>query len=120
VVRVHRWLSLILLAWLVVIALTGAWLAVHDGVSSWFQADRYRASAGDVGPAAAAAAALADQPDATVEVVTMPRNGRGRYLVTVVFPEAGAPAPADGSEPPHRNVTYTIDPGSGAITHQAE
>src|SRR6478672_732453 len=53
IVRVHRWLSFALMAWLIVIGLTGAWLVVHDAVESWMHSDRYTESPGDVGLQAA-------------------------------------------------------------------
>jgi uncharacterized iron-regulated membrane protein len=108
-VRVHRWLSFALLAWLVVIAISGSWLAVHSSVESWIHPDRYRATAGDVGPEAARRAALRDQPDdVTVYGVTLPRNGRGVYQVGLEHP-----AEAEGVEPTYSRVL--VDPGSGRV-----
>src|SRR4051812_82118 len=54
IARVHRWLSFALMAWLIVIGLTGAWLVVHDAVESWIHSDRYTTTPGDVGMQAAA------------------------------------------------------------------
>jgi uncharacterized iron-regulated membrane protein len=106
----HRWLSIALLAWLVVIALTGAWLVERHAIADWTHGDRYRTSAGDVGPAAAVDAALAASSDdtAVATYVVMPRNGRGVYQVTVTE-EAGAGA----------TRTAYVDPGSGTVNGTA-
>ncbi len=49
-VRVHRWLSIALFAWLVVIGLTGSYLVVSDAIESWVHPHRYHVTNGpDVG-----------------------------------------------------------------------
>src|SRR6476659_3967922 len=81
-VKTHRWLGIGLMAWLVVISLTGAWLVSNDAIESWLHGDRYASTDGDVGPQAALDAADEVLPDdATVYGVVMPRNGRGVYQV---------------------------------------
>jgi uncharacterized iron-regulated membrane protein len=115
-VKVHRWLSFVLLAWLVVVSVSGGWLAVDDSVSSWFNGDRYRASTGDVGPDAAMAAAADALPDeAELYGVTLPVNGRGVYQVGAeLHLETEQPIP-EGVEPPHRYFNVFVDPGSGQV-----
>ena len=67
IVRLHRWLALGLLLWLIVVSFTGSWLVVHDSIESWLHGDRFRATSGDVGPQAAVEAAQASlPPDASV------------------------------------------------------
>ncbi len=116
-VRVHRWLSLALLAWLVVISITGAWLVVHDSVESWIHSDRYATTPGDVGLQAATDAALTDAGvDMTsVWYAEMPTNARGVYKIGVSVPaDPGAPV-AEGEEPAMEYLLYFVDPGSGRI-----
>ena len=114
-VKVHRWTSIGLMAWLVVVSVTGAWL-VFDGVyESWLHPDRYAATDGDVGPQAAADAVVAAGDGAEVTFLTMSRTGRGVYQVFVEVPIEGAPEPATDEEPPHEHFTYFVDPGTGDI-----
>ena len=111
-VRVHRWLSIGLFLWIVIVATTGAWLVVHDAVESWINPDRYAATGGDIGAQAAVDAATAELPeDAYVYGLTTPRNGRGVYQVYgEVPPPAGA---SELAEPSY--VTAYVDPGSGEV-----
>ncbi len=92
-VLVHRWLALILLAWVIIVAATGAWLVGHQAIESWFDGDRYRATPGDIGPQAATDAALEAFPEGAESYgLTMPRNGRGVYQVYgEVPPPEGSP-----------------------------
>ena len=111
-VKVHRWLALILFAWFIVISITGAWLVVHHAVESWIHPDRYTATDGDVGAQAALdAGATALPEDAFVYGLTEPRNGRGVYLVY------GEIAPPEGSPDtvfPSYATAY-VDPGTGEV-----
>jgi uncharacterized iron-regulated membrane protein len=120
VVKVHVWSSLALLAWLVVVSVTGAWLVFHNAFEGWLNPDRYDTTPGDVGPQAAVdAAEAAAGEDAETTFLTLPGNGRGVYQVFVEVPVAGAPAPAAGEEAAHEHLTYFVDPGSGRITDRA-
>ena len=125
VVRVHRWLSFALLAWLVVISTTGAWLVVHDPVESWLHADRYATTPGDVGLEAAAGAAVAAAPTgATLDSAQTRRNSRGVYKIDVSVP-VDAPsdtgdAGAEPAAPEPRSLTYFVDPGSGRVNGAAD
>src|SRR6478609_7937858 len=62
IVRLHRWVSIGLVAWVVVISLTGAWLVEHHAIESWLHGSRYRGTSGDVGPDRAVRAAKAAVP----------------------------------------------------------
>ena len=120
VVKVHRWTSIALLAWLVIVSLTGAWLVFHNTFEGWLNPGRFDTAEGDVGPQAAVDTALAAAgDDAEMTFLTLPVNGRGVYQVFVEIPVAGAPEPAEGEEPLHEHFTYFVDPGSGEITDRA-
>jgi uncharacterized iron-regulated membrane protein len=107
--------SAALLAWLVVISVTGAWLAVHDSVESWIHSERYATTAGDVGMQAAADAALAAAgAGSTVGYAETPRNARGVYKIGLDTPVADTPV-ADGEEAPTEYREYFVDPGSGRV-----
>ena len=110
-VRTHRWVAIGLLAWLVVVAVSGGWLAVSHSTESWLHSGRYRATDGDIGPDAALAAGEDALPeDATTYGLTRPRNGRGVYQVYGEQPREGAP---EDAEP--RYLTVFVDPGSGRV-----
>jgi uncharacterized iron-regulated membrane protein len=95
-VRAHRWLAIGLLAWVAIMALTGAWLVFNDAIGSWFHSERYRATSGDVGPDAAVEAARRELPEeAEVDSVTLPTNGRGVYQAW-----AEIELPVEGTYPP--------------------
>jgi len=122
-VRVHRWLGIGMFAWFVVISLTGAWLAVHEGVESWINPGRYERTPGDVGAEAAVDAADAALPDdAYTYGLTMPRNGRGVYQV---YGELDPPVPGDAPEDyvspiPPRYYTIYVDPGTGEVNEMRD
>ena len=67
-VKVHRWLALVLFAWFIVISITGAWLVVHHAVESWIHPDRYTATEGDVGAQAALDAGATALPEGRVRL----------------------------------------------------
>jgi uncharacterized iron-regulated membrane protein len=117
IVKAHRWLSIVLLAWLVVISVTGAWLAVHHSVESWIHADRYSTTPGDIGLQAATDAALAaaGADSATVRYAMMPRTARGVYQVELTVPVDDAASIEPGGEPVLEYPKYFVDPGSGRI-----
>ena len=109
-VKVHRWLSIPLFAWLIVISLTGAWLVMSKPVESWLHPHRYDTTPGDVGPEAALQAAREAAPEGShVYSLTLPSNGRGVYEAWAEVPRAGDP----DAEPRYRE--YFVDPGSGEI-----
>jgi len=112
VVKTHRWLSIVLVVWLVVISLTGGWLVEHHAIDSWLHHDRYASASGDVGPEAAKVAVEKKlAKGATVYGVTMPSNGRGVYQVGVEVP-----GPTEESEATY--LTYLVNPGTGAVNGQ--
>src|SRR5262245_1097725 len=109
-VKVHRWLSIPLFLWLIVISLTGAWLVVHQSTERWLHPQRYATTQGDVGPQAALDAAREAAPDgATVYSLTLPGNGRGVYEAWAEVPRPEQP----DADPRYRE--YFVDPGSGNV-----
>ena len=93
-------MGIVLMAWLVVISLTGAWLVSSDAIESWLHGDRYTSTDGDVGPPAALEAAKPTLPDdATIWGVILPGNGRGVYQVGAEIPVVGAPKPVGDALP---------------------
>jgi uncharacterized iron-regulated membrane protein len=114
-VKTHRWLSFVLMAWLVVISVTGAWLVVSDSVESWVHSERYATTSGDVGLQAATDAALAAAPEgSTVGYAQTQRNSRGVYKIALSVPIEGVTV-AEGEAPPEEYLTFFVDPGSGEI-----
>lgn len=113
-VLLHRWVSFALLAWVVVISLTGAWLVFAPAFDSWLHRDRFQSTGGeDVGPAAALASVVdgpvADLPEGShVYSTVLPVNGRGVYQVN-----AEVPLDTDGLE--FQYLTYFVDPGTGEV-----
>jgi uncharacterized iron-regulated membrane protein len=113
-VKSHRWLAIGLMAWLVVIGLTGAWLVEQHQLEAWLHPSRFDATAGDVGPRRAIDAATRTQPkDATVYNVTLPGNGRGVYQVGFEIPSA-----TKGADPGYERVY--VDPGTGKVNGAAD
>ena len=120
VVKVHRWTSIGVFAWIVVVSLTGAWLVFDNRIDGLLNPGRYDTTPGDIGPQAATDAALARAGEgAEATFITLPRNGNGVYQVFLEVPVPGAPAPAEGEEALHEHFTYFVDPGSGTITDRA-
>lgn len=108
-VKAHRWMSLGLLAWLVVVALTGTWLVESNQFEAWLHPGRFDTSAGDVGPDRAIAAAEAEMPDkAEAHGVTLPENARGVYQVYFETPD-----PQGGEDITYHTVY--VDPGSAEV-----
>lgn len=116
IVKVHRWLSIALLAWVVIVSITGAWLVIHDAGESVLNPDRYHHTSGDVGGDAAAEAAAAEMPEgAKITGLTRPVNGRHVYQV---YGEIEGPTPKgapDDFVPTYTYLTAFVDPGTGEV-----
>lgn len=120
VVTVHRRLAYVLLAWVVVIGVTGAWIAVRHSTDAWLHAERYRTSAGDVGIDEASRAL---PPEGKLVFVVLPTDGRGVYQLAAEVPKAatghagtgqeGTPK-ADSPEALEERFFY-VDPGTGKL-----
>jgi uncharacterized iron-regulated membrane protein len=117
-VKAHRWISFVLLAWVAVIGITGAWLVFQGAYEGWLHPDRYDASEGDVGLDEAVASVQEDLPeDGYISFAALPHNGRGVYQIDAAWPDEGAPPIIeDGEEYPAEIYrTYFVDPGTGEI-----
>ena len=104
-VLVHRWVSLVLVAWIVVESLTGALLVFEPQITQWWNRDDLHATAGDVGMAEAARAASEAADGAPVTFVTAPDGEAAGGMYRVVL------ARRDGTL-----TTALVDPGSGEVT----
>lgn len=103
-VRVHRWLSLVLGAWIGLIAVTGFILVFRADLQRLTRPELHHHDVGaDIGPDAAAAAVATAFPDRIIGRVTLPRHNGGVYTV-----ENEA---TDGS----RDYETFVDPATGAI-----
>lgn len=104
-VKVHRWLSFVLLAWVVVESVTGAAIVFASDIDHAWNRDAFTSTPGDVGVDEAIAAAREARPDDLVRYVSTPGSGHtnGMYAVWVTD--------ADGD---YHNVL--VDPGSGDVT----
>jgi uncharacterized iron-regulated membrane protein len=117
-VKAHRWLSFFLLAWVAIIAITGAWLVFDDAYEGWLHPERYDTTDGDVGIDAAIESVEAELPeDGYIANATLPTNGRGVYQIDAAWPDEGAPPIIeDGEEHPAEIYqSYFVDPGTGDI-----
>ena len=98
-------------AWLVVIGLTGSYLAVSDAVESWAHPHRYHVTDGpDVGLDAVVDTVGTAVGDGTlVTTVTLPNNGRGVYQAWVEVPAPTIPRAS------RCTASTSSIPGAGAI-----
>lgn len=104
VVRAHRWLSFLLLAWIVLECLTGSTIVFADEIDRAWNDAAFTTSDGDIGLAAAMAAARDARPDDVVRFATVPSSDTGgMYEVWLTDVSAG-----------YHEVL--VDPGSGAVT----
>ena len=122
-VKAHRWISFLLLAWVVVVTVTGAWLVFGDALNAHvLRPGLYDQGDDDVGMQAAMDVVEAELPaDGYLSFVVLPVNGRGVYQIDGAWPKPGAEPDEEGyTEEIFR--TYFVDPGSGEIngTTQAD
>jgi uncharacterized iron-regulated membrane protein len=108
-VKIHRWLSLVLLAWFAVVAITGAGLVFDDQLNAWFRPELYQQTEGDVGPSRAMRAVEHALPEGRVTYIAFPDQSRGVYQVYVDL------HPPDAPESEHRHRTAYVDPGTGFV-----
>lgn len=104
---VHKWLSIVLLLWVVVECVTGSVLVFRPELQRFFARDDFQVTEGeDIGVQAAVDAALADREGAVFSDVSLPGadESGGMYVVGVYDVEG----------------TYhsaLVDPGSGEVTN---
>jgi uncharacterized iron-regulated membrane protein len=117
-VRIHRWLSFGLLAWLVIISVTGAWLVFDNLYESWLHPDRYEASEGDVGSQEVIDDVTPELPEGGyVYYVSLPTSSRGVYQAYAAWPtDPDDPELLDDhGYPAEEYGTWYVDPGTGEI-----
>ncbi|QXC59399.1 PepSY domain-containing protein [Aquihabitans sp. G128] len=104
-VKVHRWVSFALLAWVVLESVTGSAIVFAPEIDHAVNHATFSPTAGDVGPGKALAAAREARPNDVVSFVTTPSSGAtgGMYLVYTI----------DRSAEYHTTV---VDPGTGRVT----
>jgi uncharacterized iron-regulated membrane protein len=104
-VVVHRWVSLVLVLWIVVESLTGALLVFEPQITAWWHRDDFRTTTGDVGMAEAVRAASEAADGAPVTFVSAPDadGSGGMYRVTLTRPDGEI-------------TTALVDPGSAEVT----
>lgn len=104
-VRIHRWLSLVLGLWIALMAVTGCILLIDDEIIAWTHPELFRASAGDLGVQAAVDTAAAAYPGWVPEGVSLPVNYRGVYVVGL--------RRGEGEDRAYRAVF--VNPGWGSV-----
>ena len=88
--RIHRWLSLVLATWVVAQGLTGLVMISGDQINHWTHPGLFAHGHGDTGPTAAAAAAVKAVGQGSAQAIALPALERGVYRVTVVVPKTKA------------------------------
>jgi uncharacterized iron-regulated membrane protein len=105
-IKFHKWIALIVGAWIVLQAVSGSVLAFSDQIDAWSRPGLYHHGRGDVGPQAAAVHAASAVPNGVAVGVQMPSNETGVYVVTVSIRKPGVPRTS--ALPPQRLVY--VDP----------
>ena len=101
--QVHKWLSLVLMAWIVLESVTGAALVFAPEIDRWWNSEAHRVTDGDVGMDAAIDAARDARPGEPVDSAWAP-GGLGPTYSIVTVDDGGV----------FRLVL--VDPGSGRVT----
>lgn len=104
-VKVHRWVSLLLVAWIVVESVSGAALVFAPEIGQLWNREAFATTKGDVGVDAALAAAKEARPDDLVTYASLPgaEHSGGVYHVFVTDRAGGT-------------HWVLVDPGSGKVT----
>jgi uncharacterized iron-regulated membrane protein len=101
--QIHKWLSLVLLAWILLESVTGSALVFAPEIDRWWNRDEYAATSGDIGIDSAVDAAQDARPGEPVRLVYGPGSLGPMYEVFTVGDDSA----------PHRVL---VDPGSGDVT----
>jgi uncharacterized iron-regulated membrane protein len=103
---VHKWLSIVLLVWVVVECVTGSVLVFRPELERFFHRDAIQVTEGEVvGPEAAVGAALTDREGSVFNDLALPGSDESGEMYVVGLYDA------DGRY--HRAL---VDPGSGEVT----
>ena len=104
VVKLHRWLSFALLAWILLESVTGAVLVFDHEIDRWWNRSHFETSEGDVGADRAIAAARVARPGEPIRYVFAPgADDSPSYEVGTAAPDGEA-------------HVVLVDPGSGRVT----
>jgi len=113
--RIHRTLSLVLTAWILMQGITGVTMAFEDQLRHWRQPDLREQTDGDVGIGAAIGAARDAVPDAQFPgAVVLPEAAGGVYRVTMTLDPATQEQRQVYVDPGTGEVNGVIDPSAGA------
>jgi uncharacterized iron-regulated membrane protein len=121
VLKLHRWVSLAGLVWILAISLTGAVLVFAPQLEARSRPELFKATAGEKGPQAMVDGALAHFPDDDVAIdhISMPVDNRGVYVLNVtVTPRPTPEQLASGEsheERQGRSWLVYADPGTGLV-----
>ena len=118
--KIHRWLSLGALVWILIISLTGAVLIFAPQITAKSRPELFKTTPGDRGPQAMVDASIARFPndDVAVDHISFPVDNRGVYVLHVtVSSRATAEQLATGApiERTSRSWLVYLDPGTGQI-----
>lgn len=118
--KLHRWLSLGGLVWILIISLTGAVLVFAPQITAWSRPELFKATPGDKGPQATVDAAIARFPDDDVAIdhISFPVDNRGVYVLRVtVSSRATAEQLATGARIDRKTRSWVVylDPGTAKI-----
>lgn len=113
--KVHRWVGLVLVVWALLQGLTGAVMTFGDQINAWSRPELYDRTGDaddDIGPDAAFAAAQAAAPeDGRVGQLRLPAMEDGVYVASVTFPDTVF---EDGRPIGPMRLVF-VDPGTGDI-----
>ena len=119
--KIHRWLSLGALVWILIISVTGVVLVFAPQITARSRPELFKVTPGEMmGPQAMVDAALARFPDDDVAIddISFPVDNRGVYALDVmVTPRATAEQLATGATLNRKSRLWVVylDPGTGQI-----
>lgn len=121
ILKLHRWVSLAGLVWILIISLTGAALVFGPEINARSRPELFESTPGDKGPQAMVDASLAHFPDDDVAIdnISMPVDNRGVYVLGVTVTPRPTPeelaSGEDRQERPGRSWLVHVDPGTGEV-----
>lgn len=118
--KIHRWLSLGGLVWILIISVTGAVLVFGPQIESWSRPELFKSTSGDKGPQAMVDTAIAyfEGQDAGIDTIGFPVDNRGVYVLQMhVTQRATAEQLATGTKIDRKPRSWLVylDPGTGQI-----
>ena len=118
--KIHRWLSLGGLVWILIISLTGAVLVFAPQITAWSRPELFKSTPGDKSPQAMVDTAIAhfEGQDAAIDTISFPVDNRGVYVLQMqVTQRATAEQLATGAKIDRKPRSWFVylDPGTGTI-----